>query len=324
MINSIFIGKSRQKHLKIDKQILARYYPSLQFETVDNLITYLDYEDSVSKKKYEYHKFDLIEEDVLRKLDTLFYMVFLKTQFEYENDFLFGMRSIVPKNDFDYNEKSILESKIFFIQHAKEFHVRLLELFLWRNSDLSNVSMTLIKNNSSDLKMPKLKIARFALEKRIIDNEIYIHLTEYLNSPYANAQYFLGKIDEIKPEDIEHHLTQLEAMLDTTNSLLADFKQKSIEENNRKKKVKSDTRAFNIYRGRSAKLAFQRHVYDFVKEYFEGEGLKFENSTRKSATNARYGKLFTYQMLAQLGFIDSKVINRHKTIATRESYIANL
>ncbi|WP_286754237.1 MULTISPECIES: hypothetical protein [Sphingobacterium] len=318
-----------QRHLNIDKELLLKHCPQLKNILINEVITCLDYKNLNTNEQYRFNNFEPFDEILQQKIDTLFYMVFLKAQHEYRDSFLFGMTDIVPKEDFNDNEKSLLKNKIFFLKHAKQFHLRLLALMQWRNTELKDVSVTLTKKRNFGDEIPDIHIENYALERGIIDNEIYRTIDLYLNSPYANAQYYGGKIDNIKVESIHERILVLDDAINYNEAFLATLKNISSDINN-KKKSKSTTerrktdRSFNAFRGESATLVFNGYIYKCVQEFFDVEQLTFANSTRKSEDNLRYRKLVTYEILARLGLISTAILNNHDTIAKKETYISTL
>ena len=318
-----------QKHLNIDKKLLLKHYPQLKNISSNEVITCLDYKNLNTKEQYRFNNFEPFDEILQQKIDTLFYMVFLKAKYEHKDSFLFGMADIIPKEDFNDNEKSLIDSKIFFLKHAKEFHLRLLALIQWRNTDLKDVSITLTKNRNFGDEIPHIHIENYTLERGIIDNEIYRTINLYLNSPYANAQYFGGEIGNIEIESIHKRILVLDDAISNQEAFLASLKNRSSNINN-KKKSKSTTerrktnRTFNVFRGESATLVFNGYIYKCVQEFFDMEQLTFANSTRKSDDNLRYRKLITYEILARLGFININTVRNHNSIRSKETYISNL
>src|SRR5690606_38548834 len=143
----MFEATEIQRHLNIDKKLLLKHCPHLKNTPINEVIACLDYKDLKTDKTYIFNNFEPFDEIFQQKIDTLFYMVFLKAQHEYKDSFLFGMTDIIPKEGFNDNEKYLLESRIFFLKHAKEFYVGLYKLIVWRGGKC--LKLQLLSTNKS-------------------------------------------------------------------------------------------------------------------------------------------------------------------------------
>lgn len=319
-----------QRHLNIDKKLLLKHCPHLKNISINEVITCLDYKDSNTNEQYRFNNFEPFDGILQQKIDTLFYMVFLTAQHEYKDSFLFGMADIMPKEDFNDNEKYLLESRIFFLKHAKEFYVGLYKLIVWRggkrlklqllSTNKGKVYNDLYINVYSNAKNQQLQDAIMT----IMDHGIKEFIHPYLANPFVNQKFASQLIEEISLYGLKNAIIETERDIKQLKKLLEKRKEQAKQRNiDKKSKNKKTTKQFNIYRGESSNRIFQGYIYDFVLKFCNKEGIRIIKEI-DGTKNQRFPKLLTYELLCRFGLIDIDMMNKQKSIASKESHISTL